>query len=158
MTEYESKYRVDRINGTTLRLTIVNVEIGDTGIYVFMRGPEKQNYSLIFHGKYKILYGKFAACSRDTAYRRDAHSGAWAASQQRLVPAFRAKICAWMGSAIKYTRTKRGTVTQVYRSSRVYANLGLTVWVWRFVWHFRWTSQLEPFQSCLEIPQYFTIE
>ena len=72
--EFQNKYRVDVIDSTTLRLTIMNVEIGDTGKYGFFEGHTSIIYSLIFHGKSKIFYGKFAACSCDAAWR-DAHLG-----------------------------------------------------------------------------------
>ena len=52
----------------------MNVEIGDTGKYGFFEGHTSIIYSLIFHGKSKIFYGKFAACSCDAAWR-DAHLG-----------------------------------------------------------------------------------
>ena len=76
MIDFENKYRVDVIDSTSLRLTIMNIEVDDTGTYVFFRNVlEMPRYSVIFHGKYKRFYGKFAACSGDTAWR-DAHSGA----------------------------------------------------------------------------------
>ena len=74
--EFQSKYRVDVFHGATVRLTIMNIEIGDTGTYVFQRDLDFERYSVIFHGKYEITYGGFTACFGDTAYRRDAHSGA----------------------------------------------------------------------------------
>ena len=73
--KFENKYRVDELNATTLRLTIMNIEISDTGTYVFLRARNSRRYPVIVHGKYKRFYGKFAACSGDTAWR-DAHSGA----------------------------------------------------------------------------------
>ena len=72
---FQSKYRVDELNATTLKLTIMNIEIGDTGAYVISRSLTSVRYALIFHGKYEITYGGFTACFGDTAWR-DANSGA----------------------------------------------------------------------------------
>ena len=48
---FQSKYRVDVFHGATVRLTIMNIEIGDTGTYVFQRDLDFERYSVIFHGK-----------------------------------------------------------------------------------------------------------
>ena len=75
MIDFENKYRVDVIDSTSLRLTIMNIEVDDTGTYVFFRDVlEMPRYSVIVHGKHKRFYGKFTACFGDTAWR-DAHSG-----------------------------------------------------------------------------------
>ena len=49
--QFRSKYRVDVLDGSALRLTIMNIEIGDTGTYVFQRDLDFERYSVIFHGK-----------------------------------------------------------------------------------------------------------